>query len=578
MNDDQHSVMAGGPIAADLARAIASAQAHREGLLALPRVVSVRGGYKFVDGRITSTAAVVVSVERKLERVPRAQRVPAVLDDGVPTDVRTASPIERLAQVAAVQPGVAAALDAVAAAAFLIDEVQAPPADGPAVEFVPVITYQPPAGANLDPVTGAMTIRCHVAPEASWRVLRPFLAATQNELVLGMYDFTAPHIYRTARSVLLGSQVTWRQTLGPRESLPAPGDVDSNKAEDLHEADIVTGLGTAAPNRFESVFADVGNGRTFASAYHIKVAVRDRKAVWLSSGNWQSSNVPAIDFYGDDADRRLLARYNREWNVVIEHPPLARKFRRYLEGDFETASNAAPADAIDVALPDLLLESDPALAAETAAVELKAFRSREFVFDSNDPLTIQPILTPDNYLQVVVDLLRQRPNKRLYFQNQSLNPGKTPSAAWAELVQLLAGYSRDPALDVRIIIRNIGDIRKTLESIKVAGFDMNRVKVQVDCHTKGIVIDSSTVLLGSHNWTDQGVQVNRDASLLIRRPEIARYYERVFLHDWERLARFKINENAMPVPVPAPGGVGPADAVEAAPGARRIPWSQWLPE
>jgi phosphatidylserine/phosphatidylglycerophosphate/cardiolipin synthase-like enzyme len=144
-------------------------------------------------------------------------------------------------------------------------------------------------------------------------------------------------------------------------------------------------------------------------------------------------------------------------------------------------------------------------------------------------------------------------------------------------VQLLAGYSQDPALDVRIIIRNIGDIRKTLESIKVAGFDMARVKVQVDCHTKGIVIDSETVLLGSHNWTDQGVQVNRDASLLIRRPEIARYYERVFLHDWERLARFRIDESAMPVPPVA--GIGLAAGFEpSSPRARRIAWSQWLPE
>ena len=27
-----------------------------------------------------------------------------------------------------------------------------------------------------------------------------------------------------------------------------------------------------------------------ASSYHIKVAVRDDEAAWLSSGNWQSSN------------------------------------------------------------------------------------------------------------------------------------------------------------------------------------------------------------------------------------------------------------------------------------------------
>jgi phosphatidylserine/phosphatidylglycerophosphate/cardiolipin synthase-like enzyme len=128
---------------------------------------------------------------------------------------------------------------------------------------------------------------------------------------------------------------------------------------------------------------------------------------------------------------------------------------------------------------------------------------------------------------------------------------------------------------VRIIIRDIGDVRKTLESIKAANFDMDRVKVQTDCHTKGIVIDSETVLLGSHNWTNQGVQVNRDASLLIRRPEIARYYERVFLHDWERMARFRIFEDAMPVL--APNDPGELDALGDAP-MRTISWSDWQPE
>ena len=50
-----------------------------------------------------------------------------------------------------------------------------------------------------------------------------------------------------------------------------------------------------ATERFRSEFASIGSGGTFASAYHIKVAVRDHAAFWLSSGNWQSSNQPAID-------------------------------------------------------------------------------------------------------------------------------------------------------------------------------------------------------------------------------------------------------------------------------------------
>ena len=127
---------------------------------------------------------------------------------------------------------------------------------------------------------------------------------------------------------------------------------------------------------------------------------------------------------------------------------------------------------------------------------------------------MQPILTPDNYLEVVLEFLRKKPRRRLYFQNQSLNPVKSPTPEFAELLKLLARYSKDPDLDVRFIFRNIGSIRKKLESLQAAGFNMSRIRTQAGCHTKGIIVDSETILLGSHNITNQGVEANRDASFL----------------------------------------------------------------
>jgi phosphatidylserine/phosphatidylglycerophosphate/cardiolipin synthase-like enzyme len=69
------------------------------------------------------------------------------------------------------------------------------------------------------------------------------------------------------------------------------------------------------------------------------------------------------------------------------------------------------------------------------------------------------------------------------------------------------------------------------------GFNPECIRVQQGCHTKGVVVDSEAVLVGSHNWTNHGVTANRDASLIFRHPEIARYYEAIFLFDWDTLAR-----------------------------------------
>jgi hypothetical protein len=546
-----------GRIPAELEPALDTVRRYAAELRHVSGVVAVRAGYHFEAGRITREPAVVVSFAGKRPQIPTTL-------DGVPVDAVPADPYEMVLWKAQRAGGGAEALRQVRAPRLLIDELQ----DGQEVEeMTRVITYKPPRGASLPEVEEALTITCHVSPDAGFGVLQPFLQDTRRDFVLGMYDFTAPHIYKTVRSLLRDSDVKWDQTLGPNEALPGEDDVDSNKADDLHEDAIVKGLTRVARDRFRSAFASVGSGKTFASAYHIKVGVRDRSAFWLSSGNWQSSNQPDIDFLAPDADRKLIASFNREWHVVVENERLAGIFRTYLEGDLNTAMSQAEAAELVPPRPELLIPESELLIEERAAQNLQVFAPQKFTFSASKPLRVQPILTPDNYIEVIRDLLRRRPKNRLYFQNQSLNPVKQPTDEYAELMQLIVDYSNDQDLDVRIIFRNIGPVRKKLESLQAAGFNMSRIRMQAGCHTKGIIVDSETVLLGSHNFTNDGVQFNRDASLLIHDPGIAKYYEDVFLHDWERLARPTMREDTEIIL---------ADSREAAPrGYARVPWSAY---
>lgn len=563
------AVSASAPAA--LRPAIEAVAQNRAELLRNPKIADVRAGYLFKDGAITATPAVVVAVltvpggEFDKAKIARDLGIPNGLS-GIPVDIEIADPFQRLARTGGTESALLAERPS-----FLIDEVQRSDEDG--AEAVPVITYKPPAGGNLNPVTGPMTITCHVSPDAGWRVLKPFLEGTERKLHVGMYDFTAPHIYRTTRTLLKESEVEWQQVLGPNESLPKEDDVDSTKADDLPESSIIKGLRRVASDRFTNAFARVGSGRTFASAYHIKVAVRDDRAFWLSSGNWQSSNQPDIDFFDENADRQLISRYNREWHVVCESPVLAKRFQRFLDHDFETASMAEEA-AIEAAapLPELLIPVDELLEEEKAAVGIEVFAPQKFTFTTQSPLTVQPILTPDNYLQVVLEFLRRRPKRTLYFQNQSLNPNRTPTPEYAELMELLAKYSNDEDLDVRFIFRNIGSVRKKLESLQAAGFNMSRIRMQGGCHTKGIIVDSEKILVGSHNITNEGVQANRDASLLIEHGGIAQYFEKVFLHDWEKLSRPTIREEAVPIPA------GSEEAAALNGNLARVPFSYFVEE
>jgi len=72
-----------------------------------------------------------------------------------------------------------------------------------------------------------------------------------------------------------------------------------------------------------------------------------------------------------------------------------------------------------------------------------------------------------------------------------------------------------------------------------------------------------------HNWSSNGVTRNRDASLAFHEPTIAKYYEEVFLYDWNTLAHERIaSEAAMPQV-----GAGSASAAGGAGGAV-MPWSR----
>jgi phosphatidylserine/phosphatidylglycerophosphate/cardiolipin synthase-like enzyme len=72
-------------------------------------------------------------------------------------------------------------------------------------------------------------------------------------------------------------------------------------------------------------------------------------------------------------------------------------------------------------------------------------------------------------------------------------------------------------------------------------------------------------LVGSHNWTNQGTLVNRDASLIFEDEEIAAYFEQIFWFDWKNLSRQSVGaRRARPA----------RDEEEAPAGMRRVSWQE----
>lgn len=124
---------------------------------------------------------------------------------------------------------------------------------------------------------------------------------------------------------------------------------------------------------------------------------------------------------------------------------------------------------------------------------------------------------------------------------------------------------------VRIIFRLFmkSVARENMEALQDFGFDMSQVRVQKNCHTKGIIVDRERVLIGSHNLSNQGVSINRDASLIFEDKPLARYFAEVFEHDWEFLADQDIGREIQSIEFAAPGTATPV-------GKMRVTWKDFL--
>ena len=163
-------------------------------------VLDLRPGYKLENDWPTTQPAIVAVVANDAGAVHLPSQV-----DGIPVDVRRATPVEELA---ARDP------EGVARLAQSRPEFRGGAFEGTAIDpeaeeergaGKPEIDYTP-ASVKLKRVTGTFPIVCHASPDAGWPTLRGFIAATQSTLKVSIYDWTSKHILDGVTSSLAASQ------------------------------------------------------------------------------------------------------------------------------------------------------------------------------------------------------------------------------------------------------------------------------------------------------------------------------------------------------------------------------------
>ena len=534
-----------------------------------PGVLFVRPGFEIANHRLTGSSAVVATVHAKKKQLPQGDALPTHIA-GIPVDVREATPQQRLR---AKDPVAAAVTDAfgrpenrdpvwplerempsgtptsspksseqktLKAAATKSTAAHRALSANAKKKNIPYV----PASVPLRPVTGTMTITAHVSPDAGLVTLEDFLGGTQKSLVVGMYDFTSGTILQHFESALTGKR-TLQMVLDNPAPNPTRDQLDSQTVDSLNQQ-----LGARAQIVRAAVRSDSAVTEwIFPYAYHIKVIVRDGSTFWLSSGNLNNSNQPVLASPPHTEDR--------DWHVIVDNAELAGVFSAYINQDFISAKPGqipvAPDEsaAIRDANLKLVAETDPSPApAPPQALSSKGLPKNGVaakVF-KDVHVTVTPLLTPDTipgrpsagqYQTQMLALIKSA-TKTLYIQLQYIESsgGHTDQSStdYAELLTAVADRVKN-GVDVKMI-QSAQYGEKWAEKMKSSGVDLTSVIwLQQDVHNKGYVIDSKIVVVSSQNWSPAGIRDNRDAGVIIENPDIAQYFEQVFLSDLKNKAK-----------------------------------------
>jgi phosphatidylserine/phosphatidylglycerophosphate/cardiolipin synthase-like enzyme len=509
---------------------------HVHLLTAIPGFVAAEPGFPLIEGKFVMKPAIIVWVTHKMppEHVLAEDRAPTALG-GVPVHVMQADPVRQWRARAATQShaGVGA--------------------------VVATYTYKSLDGDPVDkPFTVTAPILCHVGPDAGWPALKGFLKGARTSLSVSIYDFNANYIATalidSARANALDVTVNWDDS--PRIDGEQNTFVDLRAKLDTH---------------FHDAVVRTGNGHRFANSYHEKVAVRDSASFWLSSGNWTVRSQPDIDpVKAPDTGHGMYGKYNREWHLIVNDADLAELFETYIRYDFDQSEKEAQdeqhlAVAATAAFPDVFVPIEDVVDAAAIAAIVQPVAPKPLPASPRQ-VSVQPVLTPDNYVERVTALLKSA-KRSVYLQFAYITYSDARAdKAFTDMLEALKKCSNNKKIDTKIIVGatqaadNVGTLVKN-------GFNQEVFRQQTNIHNKGIVIDGQAVLVSSANWSSDGVLRNRDAGLIIYDRDVAAYYQNVFLDDWNN--RAKAIRESTPAILAEPNAPTP-------PGMARISWQDFI--
>lgn len=359
-------------------------------------------------------------------------------------------------------------------------------------------------------------IVAYTSPDSTFAVTKRMIDNAKKSILIGIYDFTAQYM----KDLVLAAM---RRGVKVKLML----DIDTKNEQKVFDELVRFGVdGTEAPSCASK------HVHVFRSS-HEKVIVIDDEWTLVQSGNYSNNSIPLNTKDGGDPQHFITG--NRDTGLAIRSAKLAKFFSKVLNSDIALEVGAEAA-LPSVAAPEVFL-----VEAAPKKIPEKLFPSKSFKLSSE--LAIQPVLSPDNYMDVVPDLLRKA-KKSVLIEQQYIKSSQDKVTALLDAIK--AARTDNAKLDVRIVLgkvfkkKDIPAEEKNLENLKAKyGLQLGRNIRYIDttrlvhCHNKMVIIDGKGVLVSSQNWSTAAVAENREAGVWLEHSGIAGYFTNIFEIDWK---------------------------------------------
>ena len=359
-----------------------------------------------------------------------------------------------------------------------------------------------------------------VSPDSAYEVMEQAIRSAERSIEVSVYEFTHPGI----GELLMDAQKRGVVIRILMEGSPVGGVSPEQSA-------LLTVLNQSGIS--VDYMGISGGERSRYRFLHSKYLIIDSESLLITSENIKESGMPLPGYAG-----------NRGWGVWIHDSRLADYFGMVYSKD------SIGRDVVPIS---------PMRNAEIPALGTSDAHTQRYSPLFIEGATVIPVLSPDtSHLvpEMIAGATQTVEIQQAYIRNWTKN---APNP-WLDA----AIDASERGVNVRIILdASWFNIEGDADNDEMVAF-INRHAEAADLplearlylgdragitkiHTKGVIVDGNSVLVSSINWNENSPMNNREAGVIIRHPDAAAYFLRIFEEDWKNEYR-PPGQIALPLP------------------------------